>query len=348
MQTTLILLIVLLTVLTLGGFTFLISALMNLKNDRSRDEHLLKLQGQIEGLSHTFHERIQETNQSIQKQFSESIGIVKDVTEKLVKLDETNKQIIDYTSQLKKLENILKKPKQRGILGEYFLETLLGNIFAPGQYKMQYRFPDGTIVDAAVFVKDKIIPVDAKFSLEKYERLFNEENTEKAAQLEKELRTDIKNRINETKKYVLPQYKTTDFAMMFIPAEGVFYHCLSSSVGSMESGSVNLIEYAFSQKVVITSPVTFFAYLQTVLQALKALEIEESVKEVIKRISDLGRHLDIYNDYLVRLGNNLGKTVGSYNSAYSEFAKVDRDIVKITGKEKSVDATKVEKPGMDA
>ena len=158
---------------------------------------------------------------------------------------------------------------------------------------------------------------------------------------------DIKGRINETKKYVLPQYNTTDFAMMFIPAEGVFYHCLSTSVGSMESGSVNLIEYAFSQRVIITSPTTFFAYLQTVLQALKALEIEESVKEVIKRISDLGRHLERHNDYLIKLGNNLSKTVGSYNSAYSEFAKVDKDIIKITNKGKPIDIKRIDRPSLE-
>ncbi|MCK5707152.1 MAG: DNA recombination protein RmuC [Candidatus Aureabacteria bacterium] len=346
-----IILIILLILLILGGFSAILLVLKSLKKSSSQDEHIFKLQGQIESLSSNLNERIFETNENIQKQFSkqftESIKIVKDVTEQLVKLDETNKQIVDYTTELKKLENILKSPKQRGILGEYFLETMLSNIFAPTQFKMQYKFPDGTIVDAAIFVKDKIIPVDAKFSLEKFEALYHESDQSKIKVLEKELRNDFKTRIKETKKYIMPQNDTTDFAIMFIPAEGVFYHFLSMKVGSVDAGSINLLEYAFSEKVIITSPTTFFAYLQTILQALKALSIEESVKDVIKRVSELGRHIEKHNDFMLRLGNNLSKTVSSYNTAYKELGKIDKDIVKITGKEKAIEVNSLDKPSIE-
>ncbi|MBN1522126.1 MAG: DNA recombination protein RmuC [Candidatus Aureabacteria bacterium] len=346
MQATLIILLILLAALTAAGFGAIFYLLNSLKSSQSRDESIYRLQGQVESLSQTFHERIHETNQSIQKQFTESIQIVKDVTEKLVRLDETNRQIVDHTLQLKKLEDILKSPKQRGILGEFFLESMLSQVFAPHQYKMQYSFPNGSVVDAAIFVKDKIIPVDAKFSLEKYEQFMNENDSDKAKSLEKDLKNDLKSRINETSKYVMPNHGTTDFAMMFIPAEGVFHQCLSLKIGQTPAGSSDLVEYAFSQKVIITSPTTFFAYLQTIFHSLKALQIEESVKEVIVRIRDLGRHMERFNDFMQKLGNNLSRTVGSYNSAYRELEKIDKDIVRLTDKEKGIDADLLDKPGM--
>ena len=143
----------------------------------------------------------------------------------------------------------------------------------------------------------------------------------------------------------MPRFGTTDFAMMFIPAEGVFHQCLSLKIGQTSAGSSDLVEYAFSQKVIITSPTTFFAYLQTIFHALKALQIEESVKEVIVRIRDLGRHMERFNDFMQKLGNNLSRTVGSYNSAYRELEKIDMDIVRITDKDKGIEANLLDKPG---
>ena len=335
---------VILIVLAAAGLFFIYPVFKKVSKDKEQDKSLALLQNQIENLSKSIGDRLAETNQSIQRQFSESISIVKDVTEKLVKLESTNKQIIDYASQLKSLENILKSPKQRGLLGEYFLETLLDNTFPPGQYKMQYSFADNSIVDAVIFVKDKVIPIDAKFSLEKYEQLYNEKNKERAAEIEKELKSDLKNRINETSKYIKPAEGTTDFAIMFIPAEGVFYNLLSYKIGTLEVSSVNLIEYAYSKHVIITSPTTFLAYLQTILQALHALKIEESVKEVIKKVKDLGRHLASYDEFMRKVGKNLSTTVGSYNSAYKEFAKIDRDIVKIGDTEKTIEPLLIDKP----
>ncbi|MEA3328426.1 MAG: DNA recombination protein RmuC [Candidatus Omnitrophota bacterium] len=337
-------LIGILIVLTAAGLFFIYPAFKKISKDSEQDKGLALLQNQIENLSKSIGDRLAETNQSLQRQFSESVSIVRDVTEKLVKLESANKQIIDYASQLKSLENILKSPKQRGLLGEYFLETLLDNTFPPGQYKMQYSFADNSIVDAVIFVKDKVIPIDAKFSLERYEQLCNEKNRERTAEIERELKTDLKNRINETSKYIKPDEGTTDFAIMFIPAEGVFYNLLSFKVGALEASSVNLIEYAYSKHVIITSPTTFLAYLQTILQALHALKIEESVKDVIKKVKELGRHLTSYDELMRRVGKNLNTTVGSYNSAYKEFAKIDKDVSKIGGAERTVEPLLIDKP----
>lgn len=283
---------------------------------------------------------------TIQNQFKQSASLIKDVTERLVNIDKTNKQVLDFSKQMQTLENILKNPKQRGVLGEYFLETLLSNVLQPNQYKMQYSFKDGSIVDSVIFYREKVIPIDAKFSLEKYNLMMEEGNKKYRDELEKDFKRDVKLRIDETAKYINPSEGTTEFAFMFIPAEGVYYNLLIYNVGSLQVNTQDLIEYAFKKHVVIVSPTSFYAYLETVLQGLKAQKVEENVQQIIKRIGDLGTHLKNYEVYMQKLGNNLCTTVNSYNSATKEFKKVDKDIYKITDgiSGKQVDLDLVEKP----
>src|SRR5205814_7238704 len=143
----------------------------------------------VDGLTKTVDTKMNESSRSMQEsirtQLSESSKLIKEVTEGLTKLDETNKQVVSFADQLQNLQDILKNPKQRGILGEYYLETLLKNVLAPNQYQMQYGFKNGEIVDAVVFVKDKIIPVDSKFSLENYNRMIEITDATEKSRLEK-------------------------------------------------------------------------------------------------------------------------------------------------------------------
>jgi len=313
-------------------------------------ENRKEVQERLDKIQDRLSKGLEVSSQTIQKQFSQSSKLITEVTQKLTKLDETNKQVLNFSEQMQSLENILKNPKQRGILGEYFLETLLGHVLQPNQYQMQYKFENGEIVDAAIFMKDKIIPVDAKFSLEKYNKIMEEKSTEKRERLEKEFKLDIKNRIDETSKYIRQDENTTDFAFMFIPAEGVYYNLLIYKVGTIKTNSNDLIEYAFSKHVVIVSPTSFFAYLQTVLQGLKALKMEESVKEIVKRVGDLSKHLGSYETYMQKMGSNLGTTVNMYNSAYKEFKKIDKDVYKITDGEAGgkVETAILDKPSAGA
>ena len=298
------------------------------------------------------HKAMADTQQNlaktIQTQFGQSTKIVADVTEKLTKLDETNRQVVNFADQLQNLENTLKNPKHRGVLGEYYLETVLKNVLPPSSYQMQYKFDDGEIVDAVVFVKDKVIPIDSKFSLENYNRIVEEKDTGAREELEKIFKSDLKKRIDETSKYIKPKENTMDFAFMFIPAEGIYYDLLVNKIGAIKSTTSDLIEYAFKEKhVIIVSPTSFFAYLQTVMQGLRALQIEESAKEIRKQVEKLGRHMLSYEDYLKKMGNNLSTTVNMYNSAYKEFGKIDKDVVKITEGERQVDPVQLEKPSLE-
>lgn len=290
-----------------------------------------EVQSQLEKVNERLSNSLSENVKTMQSQFKQSSDIIKDVTSKLTQLDETNKQVVSFAEQMKSLESILTNPKQRGILGEYFLETLLANVLPPNGYKMQYPFQNGEIVDAAIFVRDKIVPIDAKFSLENYNRLMQENDESKRTKIEKEFKQDIMKRIDETSKYIRPEENTTDFAIMFIPAEGIYYNMLIYKTGTVEINTQNLIEYAFKKRVMIVSPATFYAYLQTLLQGLKALEMEASVKDVIKKVGELSKHLNTYQTYMDKLGNHLGTTVSMYNNATSEFRKIDKDVIKISG-----------------
>ncbi|MEI6280463.1 MAG: DNA recombination protein RmuC [bacterium] len=338
--------------LVVGGFTayFIFN---KRKDEKKNDTGLGLILTQINELSRTVDNKIGEShkqvNESLRFHSSESNKIIRDVTERLTRLDETNKQVISFADQLQSLENILKNPKQRGILGEYYLETVLKNVLPPGSYQMQYPFPDGTIVDAVVFVKDKIIPIDSKFSLENYNKMVEERDATEKKRLETVFVNDLKNRITETAKYIHPTKGTTDFAFMFIPHEAIYYDLLTNKVGaSTTEENENLIQRAAGKyKVIITSPTSFLAYLQTVLQGLKALKIEESAKEIIKKVEDLGKHLKSYDEYHNKLGNALGTVVNHYNASNKELKKIDKDVLRIAGTSPELSLLEVEKPKIE-
>lgn len=307
-------------------------------------------------MRHLLDSKLSETHRANQEQFGhtakiiqgisgQSAKLISEVTEKLVKLDETNKQVVNFSAQLQNLQDILKNPKQRGVLGEYFLEETLKNVLPPNSYQMQYPFKDGTIVDAVVFVKDKIIPIDSKFSLENYEKILVTNDAEQREKLEKQFKQDLKNRIDETAKYVKPSEGTMEFAFMFIPSEAIYYDLLVNKVGAVQVNTRDLIEYAFKDKhVIIVSPTSFLAYLQTVLQGLRAMQIEESAKEIKVNVEKLGKHLLSYDDFLKKMGKSLDTTVNHYNNAYKEFKKIDKDVVKIAGSESKIEALVLDRP----
>lgn len=342
------LLIVLVAIIT--GFAALFFVLRQRGRRPEENQALLMLQNQLNEITRAMDAKIFESTRIMQSQtsqISEAMQkIIRDITERLTRVDEGQKQVVNFADQLKNLQDILKNPKQRGVLGEYYLETVLKNVLPPGAYQMQYAFRDGSIVDAVIFVKDKIIPVDSKFSLENYNRIVEAREPAERERGERAFRQDLKNRIDETSQYVKPGEGTMDFAFMFIPAEAVFYDLLVNKVGTVESE--DLVEYAFRQKhVIIVSPTSFLAYLQTVLQGLRALQIEESAKEIRKRVEDLGRHLSSYETYMKKLGSHLGTTVNMYNTAYRELGKVDKDVLRITGTSAEIEPVALSKPAAE-
>ncbi len=285
---------------------------------------------------------------SMQKQLSESMKLVGDVSQRLTKLDETNRRVVDVADELKTLQNVLQNPKQRGVFGEYYLESVLSNILPTKNFKMQYSFKDNVIADAVVILdKGQLLAVDSKFSLENYNRMVSSQAKSEREEWLKRVRNDLKGRIDETSKYIRPAEGTMDFAFMFIPSESLYYDLLIGDVGTGSSAR-DLIEYAFREKkVVIVSPTSFMAYLQTVLQGLRSLQIEEQAKDIQVQVGKLGRHIASFDTYMEKLGKSLGTTVGHYNNAHKELAKVDTDVTKIAGTNKSIEPLLIDKPQDD-
>jgi DNA recombination protein RmuC len=347
MSNTLLYLALFLLVLLFGSFVWLALGIRRLKDTKLQGDGqaLVLLQNQIAQLQKEIGDRMGETHQAMRQQFTASTNVVRDVTEKLTRMEETNKQVLDVTSQLQNLQDMLKNPKQRGILGEYYLETLLKNVLPPDGFQMQYKFADGEIVDAAVFIKDKIVPIDSKFSLENYNRIVEESNPVEREKLERVFVGDLKQRIIETAKYIRPNEGTMEFAFMFIPHEAIYYDLLINKIGAVAEDTESLIQRAAGKyHVIIVSPTSFLAYLQTVLQGLRALQIEEQAKEIRHRVADLGRHLSAYDQYFKSIGKNLSTTVNQYNFASKELQKIDKDVLRVTGEANNIQAELLDKP----
>jgi DNA recombination protein RmuC len=286
-----------------------------------------QIQQQMNELSRTLTAQLGDSTKTMFAQSDRSVQIVKEITGEITKVTEGQKQIASLADQLKGLQDILKNPKQRGVLGEYFLEMVLKNVLPPGTYQLQYPFADGTKVDAVIFYQDHVIPIDSKFSLENYNRFASATSDDERKRYEDALRMDLKTRIDETAKYIKPAEDTLDFAFMFIPSEALYYDLLINKIGA--AAERDLIQYASEKRVYPVSPTTFYAYLQMALQGIRQMEINKSAEQIRKNVGELQRHLERYEEYLEKIGSHLTTTTNAYNTAYKEFGKLDKDILKI-------------------
>ncbi len=274
--------------------------------------------------------------------------LIKEITRELTMVGEGQKQVMNTAKQLETLQNILKNPKQRGMFGEYTLEVLLKGAFTSKQYQMQYKFSDGTIVDAVVFIGDKILPIDSKFSLENYNRIVEATDSLEHERLEKAFIQDIKNRIDETAKYIRPEEGTTEFAFMFIPADGIHSDLLENTVGAIKSNTRDLIQYAVNDKKVhVVSPTTFYVALQSLWQGIRDYQIQESAKDILRNVGLLAKHLKAYEEFHNKLGGHLGTVINTYNRSSKEFVKIDKDVTKLIGEPIDVNVELLDKPHLE-
>ena len=300
----------------------------------------VEIESKLQNINKEISEFQMSSKTQMQKQFSDSNKIIKEVTVELEKIKGTNEQVLSFANQMKTLEKILGNQKQRGIFGEIQLENLLSNVLPPDIFQMQYSFKDGGIVDAIVKVNDNIIPIDAKFSLDNYNKMIESSDENEINLLEKKFKEDIKSRIDETAKYIRPQEKTLDYAFMFIPADGLYQDLLNSRVGSLKIRSKELVSYAYQKKVMIVSPMSLFPMLQITMKALNNLKFEKSIELVIKNVQNLSDHLITYQTYHNKLGNTLNTVVNHYNRTSDEFKKIDKDVMKISEGKFNIDFQK--------
>jgi len=311
-------------------------------------QELTKGMGQLQqGLQKQLTEQLGTSNRQMAAQFQASAKIIADVTQKLTELDRTNKSVGDVAAELKTLQNVLQNPKQRGVLGEYYLEQILKDMLPPGSFTLQYKLGEGLVVDAVVKLDDKLLPIDSKFSLENYNRLV-EAKTEDRPALERAFKEDLKKRIDETSKYIKQNKNTLDQAMMFIPSEAIYYDLLANKVGLAGVSGRNLMHYAAAEKkVTIVGPSTLAAMLQIIVQGLRSLEIHHDTERIRQNIEQLSKHLLAHNGYMQKLGASLGTTVGHFNTTYKELGKIDKDVVKIADATPSVDPIMIDRPSLD-
>lgn len=309
-------------------------------NDLSR-----QLNQQIGEQTRTMDNKLTKT---VESQFDRSRKLIQNITKEIESVKETNKDVLDITESLQNLEQVLKNQKDRGSLGEAGLNLILENLLPPNAFELQYKFSDGKRPDAVIKAKDGIIPVDAKFPLSNYQRLLEEEDEDKRAKIAKQFKNDLKGRIDETAKYIMPEEENTlTFALMYIPAEGVYYDLLVNKVGAAGANTRNLIEYAHEKNVIIVSPTTLAAYLHTILQGLRAFRIEKNTERIQKGVHDLRKHLRAYEDLHQGLGRNLNTVVNKYEKSSRKLRGIGLDIRKITDGDFEIDGVEVENPQLD-
>ena len=332
------LLVIIVLIGSLIGLYFFIKKQIEINSKESKKEFESKLDTFVEAFklesAKNLADQIKDSKQD-QKNMSDTL---EKVTKELEKIKGTNEQVLTFANQMKTLEKILGNQKQRGILGEIQLENLLANVLPPELFQMQYSFSNNEAVDAIIKVGEFVIPIDAKFSLDNYNKMIESDETdaERLNDLERKFKNDIKNRIDETSKYIRPNEGTVDYAYMFIPADGLYQDLLNNKVGSLKINQRDLVSYAYQKKVMIVSPMSLFPMLQVTSKALNNMKVEESIQEIQINIEKLGNHLKAYLTYHEKLGNSLSTVVNHYNVSNKEFKKIDKDITKLTSNRASI------------
>ncbi len=332
------LLVIIVLIGSLIGLYFFIKKQIEINSKESKKEFESKLDTFVEAFklesAKNLADQIKDSKQD-QKNMSDTL---EKVTKELEKIKGTNEQVLTFANQMKTLEKILGNQKQRGILGEIQLENLLANVLPPELFQMQYSFNNNEAVDAIIKVGEFVIPIDAKFSLDNYNKMIESDETdaERLNDLERKFKNDIKNRIDETSKYIRPNEGTVDYAYMFIPADGLYQDLLNNKVGSLKINQRDLVSYAYQKKVMIVSPMSLFPMLQVTSKALNNMKVEESIQEIQMNIEKLGNHLKAYLTYHEKLGNSLSTVVNHYNVSNKEFKKIDKDITKLTSNKASI------------
>ncbi len=282
---------------------------------------VLKISSQVNERLNQMNQSLQEANKIIGANLGSATSAFGNVKEQLGKLEETNKQIIAISRDISSLQELLRAPKFRGAMGETLLENLLSQVLPKEHYQAQYRFKNSDTVDAVIRLGERLVPVDAKFSLENFQKMIEAIDEPAKESFRKKFIQDIKNRINEiAAKYILPDENTYDFALMYIPAENVYYEVIIKE---------DIFAYSMSKKVVPVSPNTFYAYLQVICLGLRGLKVEENAKLILKSLSSLSIETDKFKEDFNTLGSHLVNANTKYSDAQKRLEKISERLLNI-------------------
>lgn len=297
-------------------------------------QHLLldtqrELREQLSVITKNVNTNLAATQGNINTQLKNSNDVITDIQKKLGSLEATTKNIQEIGKDISSLQDILQAPKLRGNLGEYLLGELLKDILPPENYRLQYGFRNGTKVDAAIVLGEGIVPVDSKFPLESFQRLALAHTDAEKKECKKEFIASVKNRIDEiATKYILPSENTFDFAMMYIPAENVFYETIIND--SLTNKEYELFNYAITRHVIPVSPNSFYAYLMAIGYGLNGLKIEQQAKIIRGELSKVQDGFSKFFADFTLLGKHISNAESKYEDLTKKAEKVNDQMSKIT------------------
>lgn len=273
-----------------------------------------QVSGQLNSVAAQLSQQVGTSMGLLQKASEHFSSRVQEVQTRLAQLDESNKRIMEIGKSLASLQEILRAPKMRGGIGEFLLADLLAQIMPADYFQLQYSFKSGERVDAVIRLSQGLVPVDSKFPLENFQKsLLAQEESAKKTFL-KLFAGDVKRHIEAiAQKYILPGEGTCDFALMYIPAENVYYEAFIKDETWGEGKSLR--EFSFEKHVIPVSPNSFYAYLQTILLGLRGMKIAEGAREIIRQLTALRGQLARFQEEFRKLGKHLEQSKGSYDTA---------------------------------
>ncbi|HCU23677.1 MAG TPA: hypothetical protein DF383_01570 [Deltaproteobacteria bacterium] len=285
------------------------------------------LQNQLGQLNDSLNSRLKDSSELLNKsqanlnsRLDNAAKVVAEVQGKLGKLEETHQRIFEVGRELRSLQEILKTPKLRGSLGEYFLSDLLAQILPKEHYELQYGFKNGEKVDAAIRLGEKWVSVDAKFPLENFQRLIAAASEAEKKSFKTQFVSDVKKHIQAiAEKYIRPEESTYDFALMYVPAENVYYEIIIKD--ELSEGEHRLANYAMHRRVIPVSPNTLYVYLHTIVLGLKGLTVEKAAKDILSGLARLNADLGRIVEAVRKVGVHLRNAQGSYEDAENRLAK---------------------------
>jgi DNA recombination protein RmuC len=316
--------------LIVGIFTIgvILVLLLVLKMSGSLNQQLNFITQQLNQRLKETYQLLQDGHRAVGERLDSATKVFGDVKESLGRLEETHKQIIDISKDISSLQELLRAPKFRGEVGETLLGRLLEDILPKENIKLQHRFKNGDIVDAAILIGQNLLPIDAKFPLENFKKSAESSSDEERKSNYRTFVRDVKNRIEEvSSKYILPDEQTFDFALMYIPAEAVYYHITKDE---------ELSSYAKLRKVIFVSPNTFYAYLQAILYGLRGINIQRNIQKIFAELSRL--HIDFkkFQDDFDLIGSHLLNASKKYSEAREKLGQF-KDKLNITTKREQIE-----------
>jgi len=289
-----------------------------------------QLGSQLQQMMTMMGQNLNTTQSNITKQLENSNRIIGDIHTKLGTLETTAKNIQDIGKDISSLQNILQAPKLRGNLGEYLLKDMLKQVFPEGNYIMEHKFKDGTRVDAVIKLGGSLVPIDSKFTLESLQGYLATENDNERKAFKKKFAKSVKDRIDETHKYIKPDEGTYNFAMMYIPAENVFYEAIIDDSRTTEDEKYEIFNYALKQRVILVSPNSFFAYIMVLAFGLEGLKIEQKTKAVLEGVYQTQIQFEKFRKEYGVVGSHLNDAVNKYSQSTKSAEKLSDQMSNIT------------------